>query len=212
MVSKWNAGWLVLALLGACAPATMSDPAGGAGGVQGQTLGGAATGQREMVPAGYGTLRQDDITVSIRSGSVLLKVTPMDEATIRLLAPDTHSRLHALRESRHEEAARNMLRTPELFLVSFFSNEPDVAFQPEDVQLFHQARVLRPQAILPVSSGWGRQRLAQQETQLAVYAFEGPIEYDQSMTVRYGALESDEWRQIITRLENERGKILARVR
>jgi hypothetical protein len=168
------------------------------------------TSQRTMVPAGFGSLRQDDATMSIRSGAVLVKVTPLDEATIRLLAPDTYTRLNALRESRRDEAERRVMRDPELFLVSFFSYEADVPFQPEDIQLLHQARLLRPAAILPVSSGWGRQRLAQQETQMAVYVFEGPVEYDQAVTVRYGTAESDEWRQIITRLEAERARVLTR--
>jgi hypothetical protein len=172
----------------------------------------AAVGQRPIVPAGYGTLRQDDATVSLRTGAVLVKVTPLDEATIRLLAPDTYTRLHALRESRRAEIERSVLRLPEAFLVSFFSYEADVPFQPEDLQLMHQARVLRAAAILPVSSGWGRQRLAQQETQMAVYVFEGPVEYDQAITVRYGTSESDEWRQIVPRLEAERARVLARVR
>jgi hypothetical protein len=171
-----------------------------------------ADAQRAMVPAGYGTLRQDDVTVAIRADAVLVKVTPLDEATIRLLAPDTYTRLHALRESRRDDAVRSTARPPELFLVSFFSYEPDVAFQPEDVQLLHQARLLRPAAILPVTGGWGRQRLAQQETQMAVYVFDGPVEYDQSITVRYGLAQSDEWVRIVARLEAERGKILARVR
>jgi hypothetical protein len=167
---------------------------------------------RGMVPAGFGTLRQDDATISLRSGAVLVKATPLDEATIRLLAPDTYTRLHALRESRREEADRRMARSPEFFLVSFFSNEADLPFQPEDLQLVHQARLLRPVAILPVSPGWGRQRLAQQETQMAVYVFEGPLDYDQALTVRYGMAESDEWRQILQRLEAERARVLTRAR
>jgi hypothetical protein len=174
--------------------------------------GGGAEAPQSMVPAGYGTLRQDDATVSLRAGEVLVKLTPLDEATIRLLAPDTYTRLNALRESRREEAERRVLRSPELFLVSFFSHDADVAFQPEDIQLLHQARLLRPSAILPVSSGWGRQRLAQQETQMAVYVFEGPIEYDQPVVVRYGVEESDEWRRIVQRLEAERARVQARVR
>jgi hypothetical protein len=165
-----------------------------------------------LVPPGYGTLRQDDATVSIRSGAVLVKLTPLDEAIIRLLAPDTYTRLHALRESRRGEVERISMRQAELFLVSFFSYQPDASFQPEDVQLFHQSRTLRPALIIPLTSGWGQQRLAQQETQTAVYAYEGPLEYDQALTVRYGQSQSDEWRQIIVRLETERSKVLARVR
>jgi hypothetical protein len=205
--TSWLATLALAGLVAACAPALESAGDGVAGGEPADGM-----SHRPMVPAGYGTLRQDDATVSIRSGAVLVKVTPLDEATIRLLAPDTYTRLNALRESRWEEAERRVMRTPELFLVSFFSHEADVPFQPEDVQLLHQARLLRPVVILPVSSGWGRQRLAQQETQMAVYVFEGPVEYDQSMTVRYGTAESDEWRQIVTRLEAERARVLGRVR
>lgn len=167
--------------------------------------------QEQMVPPGYGTLRQDAITVSIRTGALQVKLTPLDEATIRLLAPDTYTRLNALRESRRDEAARNMIRPAELFLVSFFSNQPDTSFQPGDVQLVYQSRLLRPEGIVPVTSGWGRERLGQQETQSAIYAFEGTIEYDQTFTVRYGMEESSEWRSIVPVLEAEKAKIATRV-
>ena len=165
-----------------------------------------------LVPPGYGSLKQDEVSIAIRSGATLVKVTPLDEGVIRLLAPDTYRNLHALREAREAEATRNLMRPPELFLVSFFSYQPDVVFQPEDVQLLYQGRLLRATAIVPVTSGWGRQRLGQQETQMAVYAFEGPFDYGQVFTVRYGLEENDEWRTIITRLATERGKILGRVR
>jgi hypothetical protein len=197
---------LLLAWFGACGPAIGGSEA------EPVPIRVAGADTATLVPAGYGTLRQDDATVSLRSGPVLAKVTPLREAVIRLLAPDTYTRLHALRESRSAEADRTGVRVPELFLVSFFSYEPDVTFQPEDLQLFHQSRLLRPVAIVPVTSGWGQQRLAQQETQTALYIYEGPIEYDQLMTVRYGQVESDEWRQVLLRLETERAKVLSRVR
>jgi hypothetical protein len=192
----------------ACAPAIGSEGQP----QQSSAERGAAAQTRAMVPTGYGTLRQDDATVSLRSGPVLVKITPLDEALIRLLAPDTYTRLHALRESRSVEAERTVMRPVELFLVSFFSYQPDVSFQPEDLQLFHQSRILRPSSIMPVTSGWGQQRLAQQETQTAIYAYESPVEYDQPITVRYGQVESDEWRQVLMRLETERSKVLSRVR
>jgi hypothetical protein len=141
---------------------------------------------------------------------VQLKLTPLDEPVIRLLAPDTYQRLTALAASRREEAGRSLMRPPELFMVSFFSVQPDVAFQPEDVQLFHQARLMRPASIIPLTSGWGQLRLGQQETQAAIFAYEGPIDYTQPIRVRYGAVESDEWTQIIPRMESERARVLAR--
>lgn len=186
--------------------------AGTAGSVDAGMTPGAAAAADSLVPPGYGTLRQDEVTVSLLSGALLVKVTPLDEAVIRLLAPDTYDRLHALRTSREAEAASAMMREPELFLVSFFSYEPDVEYQPEDVQVLYQARLLRPVTVLPVTSGWGRQRLGQQETQNAVYAFDEQIDFDQVFTVRYGTAESSGWEAIRTRLRNERGRILSRVR
>jgi hypothetical protein len=171
----------------------------------------SAGAERPLVPAGFGTLRQDDATMSLRAGPLQVKLTPLDEATIRLLAPDSYTRLRALRDARRDDAMR-AARTPELFLVAFFGSEPDVAFHPEDVQLLHRARLLRAAAIMPVTAGWGRQQLGQQETQLAVYVFDGPIDYRQSLVVRYGTVENDEWRHMVTRLEIERARLLTRVR
>jgi hypothetical protein len=195
-------------LSGACA----APPGTGEVGTAPQPAEPGAATRDTLVPPGYGSLKQDEVSLAIRSGATLVKVTPLSESVIRLLAPDTYRSLHALREARTAEATRNMMRPAELFLVSFFSYEPDVMFQPEDVQLMYQGRLLRANSIVPVTSGWGRQRLGQQETQMAVYAVEGPFDYGQSFTVRYGMEQNDDWRNIITRLATERAKILARVR
>ena len=211
----WSGAWfrpsvaLLACVLGACASTGTPDP--GATGSE-RTVGTAAAADT-LVPPGYGTLRQDEVTVSIRSGAVLVKLTPLDEAVIRLLAPDTYQRLSSLRQSRMEEASRvGMGGEPELFLVSFFSYQPDASFQPEDVQLVYQSRLLRPTTVVPLTSGWGRQRLDQQETQTAIYAFDAELDFDQAIIVRYGLEESEEWRQTLVRLENERGQIRSRIR
>jgi hypothetical protein len=194
--------WLVAA-------ATAAGCAAGEPGDAGPRPGAGA--ELELVPAGYGTLRQDDFTVSFRSGPLLLKVTPLNEAIIRLAAPDTYERLHALAESRRLEAARASGRErPELMLVSLFSYEPAVTFEPSDLQVSQRGRVLRPAAILPVTSGWGRQRLEQQETQLAIYAFEPDIELRQTFAVHYGTERSEAWSRIVMRLDQERQRVLGR--
>ncbi|MGH7504176.1 MAG: hypothetical protein ACRELX_00925, partial [Longimicrobiales bacterium] len=168
--------------------------------------------QELLVPPGYGTLKQDEVTVSLRSGPLLVKATPLDEAVIRLLAPDTYDRLRALAESRRAEAARSTSGPPTLFLISFFSYQQDVEFQPEDLQLRHRGRLMQAAAILPITNGFGRQRLAQQENQSAIYAFDERVDYDQPIIVRYGFEESDAWTRIIPKLEVERAKIRARSR
>jgi hypothetical protein len=173
------------------------------------TAGEAPAAARETVPPGLGTLRQEDVTVSLRSGALLIKVTPLDEGVIRLLAPDTYQRLRALAGA-HRANAERAASAPTLFLVSFFSHEPNTAFQSEDLQLSHMGRLLRPASVIPMSQGFGTQRLQQQETQLAVYVFDHAIDHDQPITVRYGFEQSDAWTSIIPRLEVERAKVRAR--
>lgn len=162
-----------------------------------------------LVPPGYGTLRQDEATISLRQGALLIKVTPLDEAVIRLLAPDTYTRLHALAQSKANDLG-GMAAGSELFLVSFYSYQPDIDFQPEDLQLSYQGRLLRPNRILPLTSAFGRQRLAQQENESAIYVFDGPIDYKQALRVQYDMLHSDEWSRIIPKLQVERAKVRAR--
>jgi hypothetical protein len=195
----------VLACASAGDPDRRTDvvPAGSAG--AGATT--RAADQEALLPAGFGSLRQDDFTLSLRSGALLIKVTPLSEQVIRLAAPDTYDRLTALAGSRRAEAQAAAGEGAELFLVSFFSYEPDIMFQPEDLQLTHGGRQARAIRILPMTPGWGSQRLRQQETQTAIYIFEPRVDYDQQIVLRYGLQESDEWSRVIPRLELERGRV-----
>jgi hypothetical protein len=165
------------------------------------------------LPPGLGTLKQDEFTMGLRSSNLLIKVTPLNEAIIRLAAPDTYNRLRLLRSSREREAvARSSSEAPELFFVSFFSYQPDVTFQPEDVQIEHQGRLLRAASILPLSPNWGKGRLAQQEIASAVYVFPDPVNFELPLVVRYGMDENREWQTIIPKLQVERGKITGRAK
>ncbi len=48
------------------------------------------SGADDLVPAGYGSLRQDDISVKVRLQTVLVRAIPLDESVIRLLSPDSY--------------------------------------------------------------------------------------------------------------------------
>jgi hypothetical protein len=143
---------------------------------------------------------------------VLIKVTPLAEDVIRTAAPDTYDRLHKMAASRQAEAARRTSQAPnlQLFKVSFFSYEPDVEYQPESLQLMHQGRQLRAAAILPLRPTFGRQRLAQQTSEDAIYVFSMSFDYLLPITVRYNQDQSDQWSAIVQKLEIERAKIAAR--
>jgi len=165
-----------------------------------------------LVPPGYGTLLQDQISLRLQSGDLLIKVTPLDEGIIRLTAPDTYERLRGLARTHGPRASRTALSSePSLFLVSLFSYEPDVRYEPEDLLLVNRGLRLRPQGIAPISPSWGTQRLNQQETRMAIYAFEGEIEWEADLVAEYQELRNEAWRdQIFPALEAERAKVRAR--
>lgn len=192
-------------LAGACA-STGSDA---------RTAGASTTTTEEdrLVPPGYGTLPQDEVTLSLRHGDLLLKVTPLAEEVIRLTAPDTYDRLAGLKATHREPLARRSgSDRPTLFVVSFFSYEPDVPFEPEDVHLLNRGLRFRPSAIRPVTPGWGTQRLSQERMQMAVYAFPPEIDLDQELEVEYQGVRRGGWDRILRVIEAERARVRARSR
>lgn len=187
---------------------------GGAGGTAARGDADAgADGPTELAPPGYGTLRQDQVTLSLRRDDLLIKVTPLAEGVIRLTAPDTYDRLRSLKTAHGPALARSTgLPEPPLFLVSFFSYEPNVLFQPEDVHLVNRGLRLRPREIAPVTPGWGIQRLAQEETQMAIYAFDPEIDLEQELAVEYQDARRGGWDRILQTLQSERARVRARAR
>jgi len=173
------------------------------------------TGQESeslLVPAGFGTLLQDQISLLLQSGTLLIKVTPLEEGIIRLTAPDTYERLRGLAEIHGPRAIRTGLPSQaSLFLVSLFSYQPDVTYEPEDLLLVNRGLRLRPQGIAPITPSWGTQRLGQQEARLAVYAFSGDVEWEADLVAEYQELRNEIWRdQVVPLLEAERAKVRAR--
>lgn len=206
------------AALVACAFGSPPGPPPAGGGAGEGAGGGAApaTGavdEPEAIPVGRGTLRQDRVTLSLRRGDLLLKVTPLAEGVIRVTAPDTYQRLRGLREDHRAELRRRTgLDDPPLFLVSFFSYEPDVPFEPEDVHLVNRGLRYRPLALRPVTPGWGTQRLDQEETQMAVFAYGRGIDLDQELAVEYRGDRGGGWDGILRSIQAERARVLARER
>lgn len=151
-----------------------------------------------LVPPGFGTLLQDDITLRLQDGDLLIKVTPLEEWVIRLTAPDTYARLHGLAQTHRDRATRGRAEDEaSLFLVSLFSYHPDVTYEPEDLLLVNRGFRYRPLGISPVTPSWGTQRLGQQETRIAVYGFEGRMELETELVVEYQALRNEVWRDRI---------------
>lgn len=208
MKTGTNTILLVSLLAAACAGGGPPPPEGG-------DVPAADQGEATLlVPPGHGTLTQDAITLRLQPGHLLIKVTPLAEWVIRLTAPDTYARLHGLAETHGERAARSSFAlNPSLFLVSLFSYQPDVTFEPEEILLVNRSLRFRPVGIAPMTPSWGTQRLAQQETYMAVYAFEGSIDLETDLAVEYQELRNDRWRdQVLPLLQSEAAKARARAR
>jgi hypothetical protein len=170
---------------------------------------------RANVPLGFGSLRQDEIAIRIELQGLIVRAIPLDESLIRLLTPDSYRAMRELQESNRQSIAAVKRRTggrePDLWYVSFYGVEPDVHFSPRDLVITSAGRDFRALEVLPLSSGFGEQRLRQRETQSAIYLFDENIDLDQPLTVTFQSVRNDSWgEQILTRVERERALVRAR--
>ncbi len=181
---------------GLIAPIASCMPAGsGTGGIEGG-----------LVPAGYGSLRQDEITLTLEFEAVQIKVTPLTESVIRLAAPDTYSRLAAVR-TRAGKADSGA----SLFLVSLYTEAPGGAtFDPHDIQLSSQGSLHRPSDIVALTTEWGAQHLRQRNLQQAIYLFPATVDPWMDLTVQVRHVRNTSWTERIPRLEAERVRVRAR--
>lgn len=163
-----------------------------------------------LVPPGYGTLRQEEFSLSAVKGPLVLRVTPLDEWVIRLAAPDTYDQLSGLVASYGASLTSAAGGDPTLFLVSFFSSDQGTVYDPEDVHLVSRGRRYRPLGIEPVSAAWGSTRLVQREPALAVYAYAPELELDMDVRLEYEDVINDQWSSILQRLQAERSRARAR--
>jgi hypothetical protein len=168
----------------------------------------------DLPPAGYGTLRQDDVSLRLRTTTVLIQVVPLDERVIRLLSPDSYSPLHRLVESKADEmnaaASRLGISSPSLFLVTFFGLEREALFNPDDLTVTSQNRLFRPAQTFPLSPLWSAQQLGQRETATAIYLFDDGIRTLDPFTIEYAGRRNDNWDQVLRTLERERASVIAR--
>ncbi len=176
------------------------------------TLSAGGTGTRDfetgdvgaLPPPGYGTLSQRDVSLSLRSGDLQLLVTPLATSVLVATAPDTYRRLEAL-GAPHRTGPESPV-----FLVSFYSDRPDARFVAEEVQFVSGGLRARPASIHPVTPRWGSGRVAQRETEMAVYVFDRPVDLESDIVLHYGLEETTEWPAVLTRIQAERSRARAR--
>ncbi len=206
-----NASRLIaLVLLAAC-----GAPAGaGEGSTTPAPTRQAANDAADLIPAGYGSLRQEDIAVRIQLPSFLVRAIPLDESVIRTLSPDSYRALRDLVSGRREEiasrAARHGVRNPALWYLSFYGLDPDARFSPGEVVITGSGRDYRPLDIVPLTVGFNEQRLRQRETQSAIYLFDEALDVNQPLTITIDTVRSAAWGGTLRAIERERALVRTR--
>jgi hypothetical protein len=167
-----------------------------------------------LIPAGFGSLRQENIAIKLELPDLIVRITPLDESVIRTLSPDSYRALHDQVESRRPAltrlAAQHGLQRGSVWQVEFFGLAPDARFSPQELTVTAVGRDYRPVEVLPLSSGFGSQRLQPRERQVALYLFDDAVDVNQSLTVSFGTQQSSAWQDILRDVERERAAIGSR--
>ena len=169
---------------------------------------------QDTIPAGYGSLRRDDIVVRFSTGTIEVQVLPLDEQVIRLLAPDTYRSLHALVRSRYndiaEAASRAATDKATLVMVTFLGIVQQARFNPEDLNISTRGRLFRPVAIVPLSPTWSSYQLDARQQAAAIYLFDPGISMREELTLSYQGVSNTSWNHAIRLLDQERARVKAR--
>ncbi|HEX7547149.1 MAG TPA: hypothetical protein VF368_10505 [Gemmatimonadaceae bacterium] len=169
-----------------------------------------------LIPAGFGTLRQDQIAIRVQTLGLTVSAIPLDESVIRTLAPDSYRTLRALRESK--TAALEALRTRmglervQAWYVTFFNvQQGDARFDAFDLLVRSVGQDFRPLDALPLTPGFGDGRVAQRGQQSAIYAFDPQIDLNQPLTVTTLGQATTVWGDTMLPLvERERSLVWSR--
>ncbi|GAC1480467.1 MAG: hypothetical protein NVS1B4_25620 [Gemmatimonadaceae bacterium] len=166
------------------------------------------------LPAGFGSLRQDDVALRLQVRGTLMRAIPLDESIIRTLSPDSYAALHDLRLSRaaaiKQLADRRGIRGRNVWYVSYYGIEPDARFDPTALSFTSAGLEHRPLELLPLSAGFGEQRVRQRETQTALVLFDDSLDAAQPLVLSVESARNEGWASVLRSVERERALIRSR--
>lgn len=167
-----------------------------------------------QIPIGLGTLRQEDIAIILQPEGVHAEAFPLDETVLRTLAPDSYrtlrARLDASRAQIAQRGAVRGVRNPHVWFLRFYGLAPDARFVPTDITVSSGGREFRPFDVIPISAGFGTQRLQPRETQTGLLLFDEGLDVGQPLVVTMGSERNTDWDGILRRVDAERAAIRGR--
>ena len=180
---------------------------------QGQAGAGAVD---PLPPPGFGSLKQSDLALNIRSDELEVRLVPLDERVTRLLARDAYESLQSLVHSRRasiDSVARMYgIGAPGLALVTFFGGRVGARFDPSTLTLNIRNRTMRPRGVVPFSPRFSAQQLDVREQVSAIFLFDELLPVTDDFTFAYQGRQSESWGNKQRLLDRERGRVAARAR
>jgi hypothetical protein len=151
----------------------------------------------------------------VTSANLQIRATPLDESIIRLLSPDSYRAMSELKRSKTDAIAavsrRNAVRELSLWYVSFFEFERgETRFSPREFIITNVGRDFRPLEVIPLTPGFGEQRLRQNGRQDALYVFDGQVDVRQPLSLSYETTRNDGWADVLPQIERERALVKSR--
>lgn len=169
-----------------------------------------------LPPPGYGSLRQSDLSLNLRSDELDVRLVPLDERVTRLLARDAYESLQSLVHSRRgsiDSVARMYgISAPGLALVTFFGGREGARFDPSTLTLGIRNQILRPRGIVPFSPRFSAQQLDVREQVSAIFVFDELLPVTDDFNFGYRGRTSESWGNKQRLLDRERGRVAARAR
>jgi hypothetical protein len=171
-----------------------------------------------VIPAGFGTLKQDEISIVLEANNVRIAAIPLDESVIRALAPDSYRALHSYAESNRrgimQRASMHAIREPRVWYVRYDGLAPDARFVATDLTVTSGGRDFRPVDVVGLTAGFGEGRLQPRETQRGLLIFEEGVDVSQPLVVSVGTAHNVDWdlgtTGILRKLDTERSSIRGR--
>jgi hypothetical protein len=169
-----------------------------------------------MPTVSYGTLKQNDLALRVRNEDLEIRFVPLDPKVTRLLANDAFQSLRSLVQSRRRSidslASRAGVTEPGLALVSFYGLRSETRFDPQTIIVRLRSRELQPLGIIPINVRFSSNQLMQREQVSAIYLFEEDLPVEDSFSLSYGALMSEDWETKQQLIDRERARVSARAR
>lgn len=169
----------------------------------------------QVVPPGFGTLKQEDLQIALATTAIEIRFTPLDPRVINLLAPDAYQAMAVLvknNQARIDSASRyNAVSRPGLAYVQFYGLAPGANFDAQSLVLVFRGRLLRPISILPYSPNFNDGRLEPRQQVTAFYLFDEQIPVLEPFSLQYYQQFSTEWTSNrVSKINTERQLALLR--